>query len=110
MRSVSKGEALSSPPMAAAGERERRFEAVYAANHTLILGYVLRRTSNPDDAADILAVATVRSTRPERAPPGSAGALPAPGRQRGAALWSTDYTSRRISRIKSTWPSTPSFA
>jgi RNA polymerase sigma-70 factor (ECF subfamily) len=55
MRSVSKGEALSSPPIAATGERERRFEAVYAANHTPILGYVLRRTSNPDDAADVLA-------------------------------------------------------
>ena len=55
MKPVSKGAELPSPPIAATGERERRFEAVYAANHTPILGYVLRRTSNPDDAADVIA-------------------------------------------------------
>lgn len=55
MKPVSKGEQLSSPPIAATGERERRFEAVYAANHAPILGYVLRRTKSPDDAADVMA-------------------------------------------------------
>jgi RNA polymerase sigma factor (sigma-70 family) len=36
-------------------ERRRRFEAVYAANHACVFGYVLRRAANPDDAADIIA-------------------------------------------------------
>jgi RNA polymerase sigma factor (sigma-70 family) len=36
-------------------ERRRRFEEVYAANCGPILGYVLRRTDNPDDAADVIA-------------------------------------------------------
>jgi RNA polymerase sigma factor (sigma-70 family) len=55
MKPVSKGAELPSPPITATGEREHRFEAVYAANHTPILGYVLRRTSNSDDAADVIA-------------------------------------------------------
>ena len=46
---------MRSPPCADAAERQARFEAVYAANRALILGYALRRTANPDDAADILA-------------------------------------------------------
>jgi len=46
---------MLSPPLADTAERQARFEAVYAANHALILGYALRRTANPDDAADILA-------------------------------------------------------
>ena len=46
---------LSPPPAVAPDERQRRFEAAYAAHHGPILGYVLRRTSNPDDAADVLA-------------------------------------------------------
>ncbi len=36
-------------------ERRRRFDEVYAANHGPILGYVLRRTGNADDAADVIA-------------------------------------------------------
>jgi RNA polymerase sigma-70 factor (ECF subfamily) len=40
--------------MTAGGERQRRFEAVYREHHGPILGYVLRRTDNPDDAADVL--------------------------------------------------------
>jgi RNA polymerase sigma factor (sigma-70 family) len=36
-------------------ERRRRFEVLYAANHVPLLGYVLRRTDNTDDAADVLA-------------------------------------------------------
>ena len=31
------------------------FEAVYAAYHAPVLGYVLGRTGNPDDAADVIA-------------------------------------------------------
>jgi Sigma-70 region 2 len=52
---VSKGAAVPSPPVADPGERQRRFEAVYAAHRGPILGYVLRRTSSPDDAADVIA-------------------------------------------------------
>lgn len=37
------------------GDRRRRFEEIYAANCTPILGYALRRTSNGDDAADVVA-------------------------------------------------------
>jgi len=36
-------------------ERRHRFEEMYAANCGPILGYVLRRTDNPDDAADVIA-------------------------------------------------------
>jgi RNA polymerase sigma factor (sigma-70 family) len=32
-----------------------RFEDTYHANSTAILGYLIRRTSNPEDAADLLA-------------------------------------------------------
>jgi RNA polymerase sigma-70 factor, ECF subfamily len=46
---------MLSPPRADAAERQARFEAVYAAHHALIFGYALRRTANPEDAADILA-------------------------------------------------------
>src|ERR1700748_523134 len=57
MWQVSKGDPLPSPPMAApmtASERQRRFEAVYQEHHGPILGYVLRRTGHPDDAADVI--------------------------------------------------------
>jgi RNA polymerase sigma factor (sigma-70 family) len=37
------------------GERRQRFEDVYAANHAPLFGYVLRRTDNCDDAADVIA-------------------------------------------------------
>ncbi|TDD35073.1 sigma-70 family RNA polymerase sigma factor [Actinomadura sp. KC06] len=36
-------------------ERRRRFEEIYAANRARILGYALRRTADPQDAADVLA-------------------------------------------------------
>jgi RNA polymerase sigma-70 factor (ECF subfamily) len=55
MWSVSKGAALPSPLLTGRRERSHRFEAVYAAHHGPILGYLLRRTDNPDDAADALA-------------------------------------------------------
>ncbi|MEU8803061.1 sigma-70 family RNA polymerase sigma factor [Spirillospora sp. NPDC048819] len=41
----------SHPP----GDRRRRFEEIYTANRARILGYALRRTSDPHDAADVLA-------------------------------------------------------
>jgi RNA polymerase sigma factor (sigma-70 family) len=46
---------VPSPPIAARDERQRRFEEVYLAHRSSILGYVLRRTDNPDDAADVIA-------------------------------------------------------
>lgn len=45
---------MPSPPPDA-DQRRHRFEAVYAAYHGPVLGYVLRRTDNPDDAADVIA-------------------------------------------------------
>jgi hypothetical protein len=43
------------PPLADSEERRRRFEAVYDAHRSAILGYALRRTGSPDDAADVIA-------------------------------------------------------
>lgn len=48
------GAILPSPPPHP-DQRRHRFEAVYAAYHGPVLGYLLRRTENPDDAADVLA-------------------------------------------------------
>jgi RNA polymerase sigma factor (sigma-70 family) len=58
----SKGVALPSPPIpipmpgavTATSERQRQFEAVYQAYYGPILGYVLRRTDSPHDAADVI--------------------------------------------------------
>src|SRR5580704_7606199 len=49
------GALVPRPPTADPGERQRRFEVVYAAHRGPVLGYVLRRTGNPDDAADVIA-------------------------------------------------------
>lgn len=46
---------MPSPPQAGMAERQARFESLYAANQAPILGYALRRTASPDNAADILA-------------------------------------------------------
>jgi RNA polymerase sigma factor (sigma-70 family) len=46
---------LPSPPIAAQDERQRLFETMYAAHHAAIVGYVVRRTDSPDDAADVIA-------------------------------------------------------
>jgi RNA polymerase sigma factor (sigma-70 family) len=46
---------VPSPPIAGTDERQRRFEEVYVAHRGPILGYVLRRTGSPDDAADVIA-------------------------------------------------------
>src|ERR1700735_5412690 len=52
---VSKGATLRYPQPGGPDERRHRFEELYAANCGPILGYVLRRTDNPDDAADVIA-------------------------------------------------------
>jgi RNA polymerase sigma factor (sigma-70 family) len=52
---VSKGATLRYPQPGGPDERRHRFEQMYAANCGPILGYVLRRTENPDDAADVIA-------------------------------------------------------
>jgi RNA polymerase sigma factor (sigma-70 family) len=36
-------------------DRRRRFEQMYEANYGPVLGYVVRRTGRPDDAADVIA-------------------------------------------------------
>ncbi len=46
---------MATPRSVAADERRHRFEEIYAANHGAVLGYVLRRTENSDDAADVIA-------------------------------------------------------
>lgn len=46
---------MPSPPATSTDERRVRFEALYEAYHSPILGYVLRRTETPDDAADVIA-------------------------------------------------------
>jgi RNA polymerase sigma-70 factor (ECF subfamily) len=52
-------------------ERQARFEALYAANHAPILGFALRRTATPDDAADILAETFLTAWRRlDELPPG----------------------------------------
>jgi RNA polymerase sigma factor (sigma-70 family) len=46
---------MLSPTQAGTAQRQARFEAIYAACRTPVLGYALRRTASADDAADILA-------------------------------------------------------
>ena len=68
---------MLSPPRAGTTERHARFEAVYAACHAPILGYALRRTGSPEDAADVLAETFLTAWRRlEEVPPGD-----------GARLW-----------------------
>jgi RNA polymerase sigma factor (sigma-70 family) len=62
---------MLSPPNAGLAERQARFEALYAANHAPVLGYALRRTANPDDAADILSETFLTAWRRlDELPPG----------------------------------------
>jgi RNA polymerase sigma-70 factor (ECF subfamily) len=57
-------------------ERRRRFEDVYAANHAPLFGYVLRRTDNSDDAADVIAETFLTAWRRlDDVPPGDAARL-----------------------------------
>jgi RNA polymerase sigma-70 factor (ECF subfamily) len=46
---------LKSPQRTAEVQRRSRFEKIYRDNRGSVLAYLLRRTSNPDDAADVLA-------------------------------------------------------
>ena len=52
---MSKGATLRPAQHVRGGDRRRRFEEIYAAQCAPLLGYALRRTSNGDDAADIVA-------------------------------------------------------
>ena len=71
---MSKGAGVPSPPVAAWDERQRRFEEVYLTYRGSILGYVLRRTENPDDAADIIAETFLTAWRRLEDVPCDAGA------------------------------------
>jgi RNA polymerase sigma factor (sigma-70 family) len=55
MYPVSKGAFVPAPSDVALAERRQRFDELYAANHRQVLGYLLRRTENTDDAADVFA-------------------------------------------------------
>jgi RNA polymerase sigma factor (sigma-70 family) len=55
MYPVSRGAIVSPPPGAAPAERRHRFDELYAQHHRQVLGYLLRRTENTDDAADVFA-------------------------------------------------------
>ncbi|RSN68485.1 MULTISPECIES: RNA polymerase sigma factor [Actinomadura] len=56
--------------------RKARFEAVYTALYEPILGYVLRRCTSPDDAADVVAeIFTVAWRRLDDVPEGDAARL-----------------------------------
>jgi DNA-directed RNA polymerase specialized sigma24 family protein len=54
---------MTSPPTTVDDGRKRRFEALYEAYHGAVLGYVLRRTANPEDAADVMAETFMTSWR-----------------------------------------------
>jgi RNA polymerase sigma-70 factor (ECF subfamily) len=57
-------------------ERRQRFESVYAANFGPVLGYVLRRTRNSDDAADVVAETFLTAWRRlDHMPPGDRARL-----------------------------------
>ena len=73
---VSKGATLRYPHDGGPDERRRRFEEVYAANCGPILGYVLRRTDNPHDAADVFAETFLTAWRRlDAVPPGDQARL-----------------------------------
>ena len=81
MTPVSKGATLRSPLRVPAEERQRRFEQVYAECHGPIPGYVLRRTGNSDDAADIMAETFLTAWRRLDEVPPVSGFTALPGRQ-----------------------------
>ncbi len=57
-------------------DRRHRFEEVYAANRARILGYALRRTTDPQDAADVLAETFLTAWRRlDDVPPGEQARL-----------------------------------
>lgn len=51
--------------------RKERFRAIYVSNYARVLGYALRRTESPDDAADVVAETFLAAWRRlEDVPPG----------------------------------------
>jgi RNA polymerase sigma-70 factor (ECF subfamily) len=57
-------------------DQRRRFEDVYTANYAPVLGYVLRRVGNADDAADVIADTFLTLWRRlDDVPPGDAARL-----------------------------------
>jgi DNA-directed RNA polymerase specialized sigma24 family protein len=66
---------VPSPPIAS-DDRQDRFQAIYQACHAVVLGSVVRRTANPDDAADVIAETFLTCWRRlEEVPPGSEARL-----------------------------------
>lgn len=56
--------------------RRRRFEEIYAAHRAQILGYAMRRTADPQDAADVLAETFLTAWRRlDDVPPGGQARL-----------------------------------
>jgi RNA polymerase sigma factor (sigma-70 family) len=73
---VSKGATLRYPQPGDPDRRAHRFEEIYAANCGPILGYVLRRTDSPDDAADVIAETFLTAWRRlDLVPPGDEARL-----------------------------------
>jgi RNA polymerase sigma-70 factor, ECF subfamily len=67
---------VSNPHAGDADERRHRFEAIYAAGFGPILGYVLRRTDNGEDAADVVAETFLTAWRRlDDVPPGDRAML-----------------------------------
>jgi RNA polymerase sigma factor (sigma-70 family) len=65
-----KGVSVLSPPIAGS-DRQDRFQAIYQGCHAAVLGYVVRRTASPDDAADVMAETFLTCWRRlEEVPPG----------------------------------------
>ena len=62
---------MKSPPITAADQRRDRFETVYCDHHSAVLGYALRRTQAPEDAADVIAETFLTAWRRlDELPPG----------------------------------------
>jgi hypothetical protein len=95
---------MLSPPRTDTAARQVRFEAVYAANHVPILGYALRRTTSPDDAADILAETFLTAWRRlDELPSGEEARLwtgTGPGPGGGAAGRGSGRTSAQAGRCR----------
>ena len=67
---------MRNPQAGDGDERRQRFESVYAANFGPVLGYVLRRTRNGDDAADVVAETFLTAWRRfDEVPPGKRARL-----------------------------------
>jgi RNA polymerase sigma-70 factor (ECF subfamily) len=73
---VSKGAILRHSLSVLGEDRRRRFEDIYTANCTPILGYALRRTGSGEDAADIVAETFLTAWRRlDDVPPGDEARL-----------------------------------